>query len=121
MPKPALWAAIALAALFLAYCLRGASPTGDDFVYLALGRHLGNPLPLLVQDPLGAYFFRPLVMLLWWLTSDLPGGDATQYAIGIALHAANALLLAALARELGLARGPAALGAIAFLVHPTAF
>ena len=64
-------AGIALAAAALGWLLyrplRDAAPVLDDFVFLALARHIDAPFALLVQDALGTYFFRPLVMFAWWL------------------------------------------------------
>ncbi|MGZ5650555.1 MAG: hypothetical protein ACXWG8_09510, partial [Usitatibacter sp.] len=62
-----LLAALALGAL-LAWPLRHGHAYLDDFGFLALGRHIDNPLALLVQDSIGSFFFRPLSMFLWWGT-----------------------------------------------------
>lgn len=114
-------AAAALAAL-LFHPLRDAVPYVDDYVFIALGRQIDNPVALLVQDSVGTYFFRPLVMLAWWITAALFADHApAHYAFNVAVHAANGLLLFALARRLRLSALPAALAALAFIAHPTAF
>src|SRR4051812_30839092 len=100
-PTVLLIAVVATFALLLLYPLRHASPTGDDFFYLALGAQLDNPLLLLVQDSTASYFYRPVVMLFWWITSAATREPVVHYAINIGLHAANGLLIAALLRAYG--------------------
>lgn len=119
-------ALVALAALacgaLLAYPLRHASATGDDFLFIALGRHIDNPLVLLTQDSVGTYFFRPVVMLLWWITTALFDDNApAQYAFNIGVHVVNGMLIQLLLRRLRIGAVPAALAALAFIAHPTAF
>jgi hypothetical protein len=109
-------------AALLAYPLAGASAHVDDFVFIALGRHVDNPLPLLLQDSVGTYFFRPLVMLVWWVSAKLFADHAaTHYALNMAVHGINGLILFALARQLRVSRLPAALAALAFIAHPSTF
>jgi hypothetical protein len=117
---PALVILFAALAALLAWPLLRASPTGDDFVYLALGPQLDNPLPLLVQDSTASYFFRPVVMLAWWLTSAITLEPAVHYAINIALHAFNGLLMVALLRRLGISAVPSVLAGVVFVAHTTA-
>jgi hypothetical protein len=112
----------AVFAALLLYPLRDAVPYVDDYVFIALGRHIDNPAWLLVQDSVGTYFFRPLVMLAWWITTALFAGHApAHYAFNMALHAINGLLVFALARRLQVSALPAALAALVFIAHPTAF
>ena len=113
-------AAVALA-LLLFHPLRHASPTHEDYFYLALGPHLANPLYLAIQDSTGSFFFRPVVMLFWWATSAITRSAAAHYAINIALHAANGLLLIALLRRLNVSFVPAALAGLAFIAHVTTY
>ncbi len=113
--------ATAAVALLLFHPLREASPTGDDYLYLALGRHLDDPLLLLVQDSTASYFFRPVVMLLWWATSAVTQDPAVHYAINIGVHVGNGLLLLALLRRMSISPAPAGIAALAFVAHPTAF
>jgi len=117
------WLAVVACAFgfLLLYPLRGASPTGDDFFYLALGPQLDTPADLLLHDSTASYFFRPVVMLLWWATSALTRDAATHYAINIALHMLNGLLLFALLRRLAVRATVAALAALVFIAHVTTF
>jgi hypothetical protein len=113
--------AAAIAAL-LAYPLRRGNGYLDDFAYLALGRHLDNPLVLLTQDSLGAFFFRPLGMFLWWWTVALFGDSAPAHLMfNVAVHALNGILVYALLRQLRVSFAPAAAAAVLFIAHPAAF
>lgn len=117
---PALVILFAALAALLAWPLARAYATGDDFVYLALGPQLDNPLPLLLQDSTASYFFRPVVMLLWWVTSAITRDPAVHYAINMGLHALNGFLMVALLRRLGISLVPAALAGVVFVSHTTA-
>lgn len=124
-PRPERWAlaagALAIAAL-LAYPLRHAAPLLDDFVFMALARHIDAPWALLAQDALGAYFFRPLVMFAWWVSVEALGvGAAPQYAVNVALHVVNGLLVFTLLRRYRVSSIPALAAAAMFAIHPTAF
>ncbi|HUP96753.1 MAG TPA: hypothetical protein VM073_02365 [Usitatibacter sp.] len=102
--------------------IRNAAPFLDDFVFIALARHIDQPLALLTQDALGAYFFRPLVMFGWWVAVALLGPEATgQYALNSAIHALNGLLAFLLLRRHRIGGAPAAIAALLFVAHPTAF
>ena len=107
-------------ALLLAYPLARAFPTGDDFAYLTLGAQLDNPLLLLAQDSTASYFFRPVVMLLWWVTSAITREPAVHYAINIGLHALNGGLIVVLLRRMGISPVPAVLAGVVFVAHTTA-
>jgi hypothetical protein len=114
-------AAVVIAAL-VGYPLRHGSAYLDDFVFIALARHIDNPLALLVQDSLGAFFFRPLGMFLWWVTVALFGNDAPAHlAFNMAVHAANGVVLFALLRQLRVSSAPAAAAGLLFIAHPAAF
>ena len=119
-------AGVAVAACALGWLLfhplRNAAPILDDFVFFALARHIDAPLALLVQDALGAYFFRPLVMFAWWLAVAAFGPEApAQYALNAGLHALNGILAFLLLRRYRLDVAPAAIAALIFVAHPTAF
>jgi hypothetical protein len=121
-PVALLAAAAAAIAALLAYPLRHGNGYLDDFAYLALGRHLDNPLVLLVQDSLGAFFFRPLGMFLWWWTVVLFGDNAPAHLMfNVAVHALNGILVYALLRQFRVSFAPAAAAAILFIAHPAAF
>ncbi|HYC37456.1 MAG TPA: hypothetical protein VEC19_13605 [Usitatibacter sp.] len=122
--KARLAAAIALAVLgaLLAWPLRKGHAYLDDYVFLALGRHLEAPWPLLFQDSLGAFFFRPVTMFVWWATVALLGTEAPGHlAFNVALHAANGYLLFALLRRLEVRPSAATLAALCFVAHPATF
>ncbi len=75
---------------------------GDDHLFLAFARHVRNPFLPFVHDLHGGEYYRPLWMLLWWLVARAGMGGLLPFALAaLALHAAAALLLAALLRELG--------------------
>ena len=121
-PRPASLAFALGAALIggvSVYALRHAGPSHDDFVFFALARHIDSPWPLLAQDSVGSYFYRPLVMLAWWLAA-LTVGESTlaQQAVNIAAHIATGALTYALMRRLGIRDSIAALAALAFIAHP---
>jgi hypothetical protein len=114
-------AALTLGAL-LAWPLRHGHAYLDDFVFIALGRHIDNPFALLYQDSLGAFFFRPLSMFLWWGTVAAFGEHAPAHlAFNVAVHVGNGLLLYTLLRRLHIARNCAALAALMFIAHPVGF
>ncbi|MGZ5113533.1 MAG: hypothetical protein ACXWHC_14915 [Usitatibacter sp.] len=116
-----LLAALALGAL-LAWPLRHGHAYLDDFGFLALGRHIDNPLALLVQDSIGSFFFRPLSMFLWWGTVAAFGDHAPSHLIfNVAVHAANGMLVFALLRQMRVARAAAAVAGLIFIAHPAGF
>ena len=91
-------------------------------MFIAIGRHIDNPLVLLVQDSIGAYFFRPVVMFAWWATAAVLGEAAPAHlAFNVAWHAGNGLLLFALLRTTGVSAAPAGIAAVGFIAHPSAF
>jgi hypothetical protein len=76
---------------------------GDDHLFLAFARHVGNPFLPFVRDLHGGEYYRPLWMLVWWLLARVGGsGGLWLFALAaLALHAGAALLVAALLRALG--------------------
>ncbi len=122
--EAALATVLALAAIgaVLAWPLRLARPYLDDHLFFALARHVDDPLALVLQDSTGAYFFRPLVMGVWWLSVAAFGNSASaQSMLNVGVHIASALLVYAFARSLALLAPAAALGALLFACHPTPF
>jgi hypothetical protein len=106
----------------VAYPLRHGNAYLDDFVFIALGRHIDNPWALLVQDSLGTFFFRPLAMFIWWATVQAFGDYAPAHLFfNLAVHAINGVLLYALLRQLTVSATPAAWVALLFIAHPAAF
>ncbi|MBX3696551.1 MAG: hypothetical protein R3F08_03160 [Dokdonella sp.] len=116
-------AIVLVGAVFLA--LRGAL-TGsfifDDYALLALPRFLDNPLqPFWHQHVEGGLHYRPLGVLLWWLSERLFGADAyLHYLLNAALLSAVVLALWRLLVRLVGAEGSAFAIAFAFAVHPIA-
>jgi hypothetical protein len=117
-------ALVALAALVPFAALLGGAPFGDDLRFVARAPWLDLPASdflVLVFSP--AYFpltgegsYQPLTTLFHYVVR---GPVWLHRAAGLALHAANAGLLLALGRRLGL-RAPAALAAaLLFAVYPT--
>ncbi len=124
---PLLAAAIGLvvAACFLPTLQAGL--VWDDNVYVLAqgGRHVAGALvgDLIAgadpsHGPVG--YYRPVPVATFWLASRLSPGAAAHHALGIAFHAlAAALLYVLLRRRLGEGSdGPAALGALAWALHP---
>ena len=73
---------------------------GDDHLFLAFARHVGNPFLPFVRDMHGGEYYRPLWMLVWWLLAR--AGGLFPFALAaLALHAGAAVLVAALLRALG--------------------
>jgi hypothetical protein len=121
-PALATAAAAALIGAILAWPLRLAHAYLDDHMYLALARHIDDPLALLLQDSTGTYFFRPLVMGVWWLSVAAFGDSAAAHSmLNVGVHLANSFLVYAFARSLALSTPAAALGALLFACHPTPF
>ena len=116
--------AIALiGAVFLA--LRGAfagSFIFDDYALLALPRFLDNPLlPFWHQHVEGGLHYRPLGVLLWWLSERLFGADAfPHYLLNAALLSLVVLSLWRLVARLIGDRGTAFAIAFVFAIHPIA-
>jgi len=92
---------------FLAVGLAAAAPFflsttffGDDHLFLAFARHVGDPFLPFVRDMHGGEYYRPLWMLFWWLLAG--AGALWPFALAaLALHAGASVLVAALLRALG--------------------
>ena len=113
---------IALAALL---AMRGAISGGfifDDYTLLALPRFLHNPLmPFWHQHVEGGLHYRPMGILLWWISERWFGANPTShYLINTGLLVAICVVLwRFLARALG--REALAFSvAVIFAVHPIA-
>jgi hypothetical protein len=118
----ALGAAAFAVAAFLYWPLRNGHAYLDDFLFLALARHIDDPLWLLTRDSTGLFFFRPVGMFVSWLTVGAFGERAPLHiAFNVALHASNGVLLHAVSRRMGIATWPAAIVAVLFVAHPAAF
>lgn len=92
----------------------------DDFAYLAISRHLRNPLSLFNHDHfIGSFYYRPLGMLLWWLSCHLFG---TQYflhnLVNILIHVGSACALFRIFSLVNTNQRLNVLMVLLFLVHP---
>ena len=111
------------AAASLAYwpALRAFLQT-DDYTLLAFSRILRHPLALFSHEhfPLGPYF-RPLPMLLWWISARIFGNALMpQYALNLLLHVGVSLLLWRLLKRVSPGSHAGWMIALLFAVHPAA-
>lgn len=93
----------------------------DDFTLLAESRLLRQPLGAFVHDHFpGSLFFRPLGIVVWWLTTaGFDNAPRGHYAVNLLLHLAVVGALYALLQRLR--RSALNLGwAAIFAVHPLA-
>lgn len=101
---------------------RGSLSAGfiaDDWLFLALGRHLEDPTALFFADHSFTYFYRPVGMLVWWLVTRAFGTDPSpQYLVNLVLHCVNAGLVTVIALRLGCLRTVSVAAGLAFAVHP---
>ena len=96
-----------------------AAFTGDDWHYFALLRHLDSPLDVFSLNIGGAYFYRPVALLFFWLSEAIFGiNAAAHYGINIALHGWVAFEVAAFAAMLTRQREMSGWVATLFLVLP---
>jgi hypothetical protein len=72
---------------------------GDDHLFLAFARHVGDPFLPFFRDLHGGEYYRPLWMLFWWPLGRV-ASVALFAAAALALHAAAAVLLGLLLRVL---------------------
>ncbi len=86
----------------------------DDYVFIATARMVEAPWVAFWQSHFyEPFYFRPVGVVSWWLAQRAFGLDYPPHAlINLALHAGNALLLAALLRALSV-RGWALLAGVA--------
>ena len=93
---PMLAAALAAIAAFWPALQAGITP--EDFGWLVAARQLESPWPLLSGNVFFVYFYRPVPLLLWWLSAQAFGANAVLHnALDMAIHALNAALVARLA------------------------
>jgi hypothetical protein len=92
--------------------------SADDYGLQVYARLTRSPLTFFLEDHTASYAYRPVTMLLWWLVAQA-GPEATlQYAMNIALHALNALLVGALAWRWTGRWQAMLLAGVIFAVHP---
>ena len=115
---PALGVAVLLALVARDFAF-ASTFLGDDHVFRAYARLEGNPLWAFVADKHGGEYYRPLPMLLWWLSERVFAGHAWGFAaVAFLLHLSCSLLLALVGHRLGLARPTALLAGVLFFVAP---
>lgn len=92
----------------------------DDFGMLSIVRFLDNPLEPFVRNHIpGGLYYRPLGMILWWLSERLFGANAPDhYLINLFLHAAVAAALWHLVSKLCASRWIGLAAAACFALHP---
>jgi hypothetical protein len=91
----------------------------EDFGWLALARLSPSPWPLLAHNINFVYFYRPLPLLLWWLSAHAFGTDAVWHnALDVVLHALNAALVCVLAARVSGRAGAGALAGLLFASLP---
>ncbi len=124
---PARPAWVVVAGLFLvaallaaARALFGAGLMLDDYGMLAIARFVDMPLQYFVADHIpGSLYYRPIGMLVWWVTERVFGASATlHYVVNLALHAAVGVVLLRVLATAGLHAGLSFLLALAFTLHP---
>ncbi len=81
----------------------GADFVIDDYVFIATGRMVENPLAAFWQSHFyEPYYFRPLGVLSWWVTTRLFSLDYQAHSVvNLAIHALSVCLLVSLLRNLG--------------------
>ncbi|HSY38380.1 MAG TPA: hypothetical protein VLA79_02595, partial [Polyangia bacterium] len=90
---------------------------GDDHLFLAFARHVGNPFLPFVRDLHGGEYYRPLWMFFWWLLARAHGLWLFALA-ALALHAGAAVLVGALLRALGRPLSVAASAGVLMFLAP---
>ncbi len=90
----------------------------DDFGLAASAHDARNVLDA-VRSPAFVSFYRPFVLLIWWLGDRLwHGAPLGFHLFAVLIHAANALLVYALGRRLIGSVYGALVAALLFAVHP---
>ncbi len=109
-----LLAIIVFRAAFSAYFLL------DDFGMLAIARFLDNPFGPLIHDQFpGGLYYRPLGMLVWWISERAFGAvPFGQYCLNLGLHCLVALALGRLVSRLCENRWIGLIVAACFVLHP---
>ncbi|MGN6111926.1 MAG: hypothetical protein ACTHOC_02760 [Luteimonas sp.] len=92
----------------------------DELQWAAFAGQAG-PIPWVSWTDVATFQYRPLTFNLWlWLSRHLFAHPHAFHLLLVAWGSANAALLFAIARRLGLAALPAAAGALAFALGPDA-
>jgi hypothetical protein len=98
----------------------GADFVIDDYVFIATGRMVENPLAAFWQSHFyEPYYFRPLGVISWWVTTRLFSPDYQAHSIvNLVIHALSVCLLAALLRDLGAKKWATLAAAALFALAP---
>lgn len=113
--------ATGLALACVAWPLLQAGFHTDDWIWLAIVRHLDHPFSPYVTGILHEYFYRPSSIALWWLAERMAGHDSGgHYLVDIGVHAASCLAIVALLRRWGVGLPAAMLAGLLFAVAPSA-
>ena len=118
-----LWIATAVALLAVIASFRAAFGSYfllDDFGMLAIARFLDNPLEPFYREHIpGAVFYRPMGMMLWWISERMFGAFAgPHYALNLFLHLGVAAALWQLVAQMSGRHWPGFACAAAFACHP---
>jgi hypothetical protein len=121
--SPAHMAGIVLIAIVVAvvafWQVQSAQFTGDDWHFLALLRNIDSTLDVLTSNVGGSYYYRPTVLLLFWLSIAAFGIDpAWHYGVNVVLHLWVSFEVFALARRLSERQGWSAWAALFFIALP---
>jgi hypothetical protein len=121
--NPKLWTAALLLALLLIVVFRAAFSAHfllDDFGMLAIVRFLENPLEPFVRNHIpGGVYYRPLGMMLWWMSERMFGAQAVaHYVVNLVLHAGVAATLWSLISRFCGNRWVGLVAATCFAFHP---
>lgn len=110
----AILAILAFRAAFSAYFML------DDFGLLAISRFLDNPFTPFTEDQFpGGHFYRPVGMLVWWLSERMFGAAAlAHYVLNLLLHGLDAVVLGLLVKRFCGSRWAGLMVAAAFVLHP---
>lgn len=92
----------------------------DDFGMLSIVRFLDNPFEPFARNHIpGGIYYRPVGMLLWWLSERWFGSGAfAHYLINLLLHAAAASALGLFVARLCDNRWAGLTAAVCFALHP---
>jgi hypothetical protein len=117
-PAAVVWGAIVLAAVLPHLHSLTIAFVSDDYGLAWIARDARSAAEAMRSTGLIS-FYRPLVMLGWWVGDRVWGGAPIGHHIAaILVHAANALLVYAIGRRLIGSSYGALAGALLFAVHP---
>ena len=117
-PPAAIWSAIILAAILPYLQSLTVGFMSDDFGLAASAREARSALDAM-RSTAFVTFYRPFVLLVWWLADRLwHGAPLGFHLLAVLLHAANSLLVYAIGRRLIGSNYGGLAAALLFAVHP---